>query len=289
MIDLTNAESKSGALAALNIILQSRVRKLRKQPGSGHGSTKLHMPKNVTDVQDDLDDNEVQAETSDQKKARLAKIQNELTGENGKKLVDQIKQETDSKRAAEMAKKAAAKKAEKDSLDKINSRCGKASDPILDMSQFRADFLRCLGDQLKISRRSIDTYRKPNAKFAGSNLMVPVSVQDERFEKPIINVYFDKSGSIPEAALQVAVAALKELEIYKRRKMCDFHIYYFADNVASDPADTYGGTGAFPEILAHIKQTKANNVIIITDDDFDLQTPDVGTPALQSLDLKGCV
>ena len=33
-----------------------------------------------------------------------------------------------------------------------------------------------------------------------------------------------------------------------------------------------GGTRGFPEILKHIEATKAKNVIIITDDDFDSQT-----------------
>lgn len=271
MIDLTNNESKNGALSALSLILQSRGRKLRRRSGKqGSSNQQLKMPKNIADVEDDLDtEDDSSAETPEQKKARLDKIKDELTGENGKELVDQIKQQTQTKRDQVAAQKQAIEKAKQDSIAKIDKRAGKDTDTIVDISHFRADLLRCLGDQLKVSRHATDTFRKPNAKFAGTNLMVPVSTYEEKFEKPIINVYFDKSGSINDRALQIAVDALKELDIYRRRRMCEFHIYYFADNVTADPNKAQGSTEAFPVILDHVKKTKANNVIIITDSDFD--------------------
>lgn len=288
MIDLTKADCKQGAEAALNLILQSRSRKLRRRQSSEPSSnqTKLKMPKNIEDVPDDMDDEQQAPETAEERQQRLAKIKDELTGDKGQELVDQIRQEAQYKKDMKEIETQAKLKAQKDAIDKIKNRQAKGTDTLSDISVFKSELLRCIGDQMKVSRRQADTYNKPNAKFAGTNLMVPVSTTIERFEKPIINVYFDKSGSISERSLQKAVDALKDLDIYRRRKMCDYHIFFFASKVSDDANDVGAGTTAFPEILAHLKKTKANNAIIITDSDFDYQTE---FKTIEPMDLKGCV
>ena len=282
MIDLTNEECKKGAEAALSLILQSRHRKLRVRKGENDNKGKLNMPKNVETPEDDFG----KPETSEDREKRLQKIDDELTGEQGQELVDQIRQETQIKKDRLEQETQAKLKAQKDALDKINKRKGKKTDTLEDISMFKNELMRCIGDQMKVSRRQADTFMKPNATYAGTKLMAPKTVNVERFEKPIINVYFDKSGSVDEDTLQKAVDALKQLDIFRKRKMCDYHIFFFAETVSDNPNDVGGGTTAFPEILAHIKKTKANNAIIITDDDFNGQT-DFKT--ITPMDLKGCV
>lgn len=288
MVDLTNSECKKGAIAALSLILQSRGRTLRRQPGEPGQGGKLKMPKNVEDVPDDIPEGPEGdgPETPEEKEARLKRIEDELTGEKGQDLVNKIRQETQTRREKAAQETQAKLKAKKDALDKIDKRKGKDGDILASISAFKDELKRCIGDQMKISRRQEDTFNKPNAKFAGTNLLVPVSVTRERIEKPIINVYFDKSGSVSENSLKQAVEALRELDIYRKRKMCDYHIFFFASEVSDNPDEVGSGTTAFPEILAHIKKTKANNAIIITDDDFEYQT-DFDT--IDPMDLKGCV
>lgn len=116
--------------------------------------------------------------------------------------------------------------------------------------------------------------------------MAPVFTSVEKRDKVIIHVYFDCSGSIPEAGLDKAVEALAELDKFRKQGLCDFKVYYFADNVTDDRSKVSGATHAFPEILNNLRQTKAQNAIIITDDDFDGQTD---FSAISQLELKGCV
>ena len=116
--------------------------------------------------------------------------------------------------------------------------------------------------------------------------MAPVFTSVEKRDKVLIHVYFDCSGSIDESGLHKAIEALGELDKFRKQGLCDFKVYYFADNVTDDRAKASGATGAFPEILNNLRKTKAQNAIIITDDDFDRQTD---FEALTQLELKGCI
>ena len=283
MIDLTNSECKKGAEAAISLILQSRHRKLRVRDGGDKGKKgKLNLPQNIETPEDDFG----KPESSEEHEKRLKKIDDELTGDQGQELVDKIRQETQTKKDKLEQETQAKLKAQKDALDKLNQRISDAKAELQDISMFESELKRCIGDQMKVSRRQADTFMKPNASYAGTKLMAPKTVTINRFEKPIINVYFDKSVSANERVLQRAVECLKQLDIFRKRKMCDYHIFFFAETVSDKPDDVGYGTTAFPEILAHIKKTKANNAIIITDDDFDSQT-DFKT--ISPIDLRGCV
>lgn len=46
---------------------------------------------------------------------------------------------------------------------------------------------------------------------------------------------------------------------------------YFADHLHEKASDARreGGTSGFPEVLAHIKATNPQNVMILSDDDID--------------------
>ena len=138
----------------------------------------------------------------------------------------------------------------------------------------------------RVHRNPEQTFRKPNATYAGTKLMAPVFTSVEKRDKVLIHVYFDCSGSIDESGLHKAIEALGELDKFRKQGLCDFKVYYFADNVTDDRAKASGATGAFPEILNNLRKTKAQNAIIITDDDFDRQTD---FEPLTQLELKGCI
>lgn len=90
---------------------------------------------------------------------------------------------------------------------------------------------------------------------------------------PIIDFYFDQSGSWDEDDIKVgekAVEALAEMEANGQIKI---NIYYFANHVHTDAASARyeGGTWAWNEIVKNVITTQATNVIIMTDSDMEDQ------------------
>ena len=88
---------------------------------------------------------------------------------------------------------------------------------------------------------------------------------------PVIDFYFDQSGSWDEDDIKVgekAVAALAEMEEKGQIKV---NIYYFANNVHSDAASARyeGGTWAWNSIVKNVIATQATNVVIMTDSDME--------------------
>lgn len=315
MIDLTDDESKRGALDALKVLLASKVSPLRVEGEENE----LKMPKNVQQIEDDVEDeeaeendsqddgNENQEENSsdssdedpqDQKgpdrldaldknntenetqEDRAERIRNELLDDADEILAD-IKKDTETRKVK------AAQKAHADELARLKQKAkAKADNTILNIADFEQDLVKAIKDQLKMARNAEDTYQKPNATYAGTRYVMPGQKVFEKKQKPVINIYFDVSGSISDEALDRAVRALSQLDLLVKKKLVDFKIYYFADNVTPNRNEAAGCTGAFPEILAHLKATRANNAIIITDDDFDRQSD---WDRCSLVTLKGCI
>jgi hypothetical protein len=88
---------------------------------------------------------------------------------------------------------------------------------------------------------------------------------------PVIDFYFDQSGSWDEDDIKVgekAVAALAEME---EKGQIKINIYYFSNHVHSDAASARyeGGTWAWNGIVKNVIATQATNVIIMTDSDME--------------------
>jgi len=336
MIDLTDDDSKQGALDALRVLLASKIAPLRID-----GEEKeLKMPKNVQQIEDDVDDDELDDEENNQnnkdnngdegsdqkptttgsddedqlqmpkgtpqsdedekkgdgeldplerakaaddaetKEEKAARIRDELLNDAEEILAD-IKKDT------EMRKVKAAQKAKKDELAKIKKAAQEKKDnTIINIAEFETDLVKAIKDQIKMAKNAEDTFQKPNATYAGTKYVMPGQKILEKRLKPVINVYFDVSGSISDSALDRAVRALSQLDLLVKKKLVDFKIYYFADNVTPNREEAYGATRAFPVILQHLKSTRANNAIIITDSDFDRQTD---WTECSLVTLKGCI
>jgi hypothetical protein len=83
---------------------------------------------------------------------------------------------------------------------------------------------------------------------------------------PVIDFYFDQSGSWGPRDIEVgkkAVAALADMEEKGQIKL---NIFYFADEVSSTPVG--GGTSGWNEIVKNVITTQATNVVIMTDADM---------------------
>lgn len=337
MIDLTDDDSKQGALDALRVLLASKIAPLRID-----GEEKeLKMPKNVQQIEDDVDDEELEDEEnkqnnndnngdedSDQKptssddedqlqmpKGTPQSGEDDENDENDEDSVDPLERakaangtETKEEKAArirdellndaeeiladikkdtEMRKVKAAQKAKKDELARIKKAAQEKKDnTIINIAEFENDLVKAIKDQIKMAKNAEDTFQKPNATYAGTKYVMPGQKILEKRLKPVINVYFDVSGSISDSALDRAVRALSQLDLLVKKKLVDFKIYYFADNVTPNRNEAHGATQAFPVILQHLKSTRANNAIIITDSDFDRQTD---WTECSLVTLKGCI
>ena len=88
---------------------------------------------------------------------------------------------------------------------------------------------------------------------------------------PIIDFYFDQSGSWTASDINVGKKAVEELAKMEEDGKIKMNIYYFADSVHTDAgsARREGGTGAWNEIVKNVIATGATNVIIMTDSDME--------------------
>lgn len=371
MIDLTDGESKQGALDALRVLLASKIAPLRVE---GEES-ELKMPKNSQQIEDDVDDEEEENEdetntqdeqdnqddNSDEDKPTAgqdsddeddnlddkdgedgdepndpknpkepkdpsddlkqpsqpqedgedddenneedkpksgedpldrAKASKETKEEKAARIRDELLNDAeeilaDIKKDTETRKLRAAQKAKRDELARLKKAAQEKKDnTILNIADFEKDLIKSIKDQLKMARNAEDTFQKPNATYAGTKYVMPAQKIFERKLKPVINIYFDVSGSIGDEALNRAINALSQLDLLVKKKLVEFKIYYFADNVTPNREEASGCTEAFPVILEHLKATRANNAIIITDDDFDSQSD---WTKCSPVTLKGCI
>lgn len=265
MIDLTNPEAKEGALAALEILKQSKLAPIRIKGGRGGEGAKLNMPKNVEEVEDDITDDELkQLDPDGEHGLNRADIARDELEQGREEILDQIKQDTEDRRA-EVARANARE------MERIKAETAKMG-TVSNISNFGSDLQRTIKNQIRLAKKPEDSYLKPNATYAGSKYIMPGQKILEKRNKATINVYFDVSGSVSASALTLAKKTLASLDYYVRKGLVQYNIYYFANNVSADRSEAGGGTRAFPKILKHIEETKAKNVIIITDDDFNSQT-----------------
>ena len=139
------------------------------------------------------------------------------------------------------------------------------------------DFLnslyRAVALQVHTEETRDDTWSAINRRYSGTNILQQGKKFNELPNKkiPVIDFYFDQSGSWDEDDIKVgekAVAALAEME---EKGQIKINIYYFADNVHTDaaPARAEGGTWAWNEIVKNVIATQATNVIIMTDSDME--------------------
>ena len=83
---------------------------------------------------------------------------------------------------------------------------------------------------------------------------------------PVIDFYFDQSGSWGPEDLEVGKKAVATLAEMEEKGQIKLNVFYFADEVSETP--TSGGTSGWNEIVKNVIATQATNVVIMTDDDM---------------------
>ena len=139
------------------------------------------------------------------------------------------------------------------------------------------DFLnslyRAIALQVHTEETRDDSWSAINRRYSGTSILQPGKKLDELPNRkiPVIDFYFDQSGSWNEDDIKVgekAVAALTEME---EKGQIKINIYYFSNHVFSDAqsARNEGGTMAWNDIVKNVIATQATNVIIMTDSDME--------------------
>ena len=123
------------------------------------------------------------------------------------------------------------------------------------------------------------SYAKMNPSYAKHGFIVPDLAEIEQ-PVPLINVYHDKSGSFsPAEKTEAAMRAIDTLQKYVRSGQIKIKIYYVTHVVRPAEEGAIGGAGADGNaIVRHIKATKPQNVIVITDGDADNCSESVTVP-----------
>ena len=182
---------------------------------------------------------------------RLERIKNKF---NDDSIGDKIKDEAESKVTAEKLRKAAKE------ISKYNNS------PLKKFKESLQGFIK-----KEIGEVKDKSWGKINKKYAGTGTIKPGTSKHASGKVPVVNVYFDRSGSWDAAKTNVGMQAISTLNNYVRQKKLKVNIFYFNNDILdSDYSDGMGRGGTNPEpVMQHILATKPDNVIVMTDEDFD--------------------
>ena len=151
------------------------------------------------------------------------------------------------------------------------------------LTRFKESLVGFIRKELDVGRGK--TWTRFSKKYTGSGLIRPGTSRLSQNYIPLINVYFDRSGSWDANKTEEGKKAIATLHDYERQGKIKIKWYYFANEVSSeDPGG--GGTYGQP-ILNHIEATRPDNVIIITDSDISDCKTDTVVPGGVWLLFKG--
>ena len=213
-------------------------------------------------------------------KARLARIQKNLEDDS---IADSAEAETDAIIDKDI-KKAKQKEAQKYRSNPSN--------------KFKMDIRRFIARQVQDFRdRSWKKFDKNSSAFG---IMRQGWTNTPSGKIPIINVYYDQSGSWGPDDIKVGDAMLAVLGEFEKKRQIKVNVFYFSDVVSPnvEVARKYSGTSAGNKIIDHIRSTKPDNVVVMTDSDLYGSSTSVEVPgavwflekqSMQEKWLKSCL
>ena len=206
----------------------------------------------IGDQAEDLGDDLEDGDASEAEKARLQKIQDKLNDlESRRKALDETERAIFTSSQLE-----ADKKRRREWEDNPGQR-------------FLHSVYRFIKDE--VDSVKMGSWKRPDKRYANTSIIHKGKAVNHNAPIPSLVVYFDRSGSIGQEEVNLCNQAIASLKQFEKRGELKIKVYYFADNVDSDPSKVGGATGATQLILDHAKRINANNIIILTDDDMDSQ------------------
>lgn len=142
------------------------------------------------------------------------------------------------------------------------------------LSDFKLDLQRFISSQISYQRER--TWDRPDPRYKRRGFLVQGSATKKEENVPVINVYWDTSGSFSNPEKTAAArAAIDTLQSYVKKGLIDIKVYYHSDDVYDHPVS--GGNDG-DAVVEHIRATHPDNIIIITDGDLSSTRKSVKVP-----------
>ena len=139
--------------------------------------------------------------------------------------------------------------------------------------EFLNSLYRAIALQVQANEVQDDTWSAINRRYSGTGVLKQGQRKNELPDKkiPVIDFYFDQSGSWDEQDIAAGKKAVEALVDMEEKGQIKINIYYFSNHVFNDAesARDEGGTQAWNEIIKNIIATQATNVVIMTDSDME--------------------
>lgn len=137
------------------------------------------------------------------------------------------------------------------------------------MNAFSVSLNNFIANELAYNRGG--TWKKFNKNYISQGIIKKGITSRSSGKVPLINVYFDRSGSFygcPDKTRD-AENAISTLNKYVKQGKLLINLYYASTDVFQDreEAESMGGGMDSDPVIEHIKATKPDNVIILTDSD----------------------
>lgn len=139
--------------------------------------------------------------------------------------------------------------------------------------EFLNSLYRAIALQVQTNEVQDDTWSAINRRYSGTGVLKQGQRKNDLPDKkiPVIDFYFDCSGSWGPADIEVGKRAVSTLVDMEENGQIKINIFYFSNHVFNDmdSARAEGGTNAWNDIVKNIIATNATNVIIMTDSDME--------------------
>jgi hypothetical protein len=153
--------------------------------------------------------------------------------------------------------------------------------------EFLNSLYRAIALQVQTNEIQDDTWSAINRRYSGTGVLKQGQRKNELPDRkiPVIDFYFDCSGSWGPKDIEVGKRAVSALVDMEEKGQIKINIYYFSNHVFNDmqSALNEGGTRAWNDIVKNVIATQATNVIIMTDSDMEdwWEGSNSGMPALK--------
>ncbi len=247
------------AIADLEALLEAAARNLADLSDDEFNS----MINRVFDAIDALNPGELTYSSEEQRQAKAQEIKADLAS-------SRTQAELSAEDAAAIRAEHQAVKAREDEADKYRPKSRKS---FQGFQAFMDSLQRGIALQVSYTDERDDTWSAISRRNSGAGVLRQGQrINDLPNKKiPIIDFYFDQSGSWDESDIEIGNQAVEALAKLKEDGKIAVNVYYFSNHVFENAADARaeGGTAAWNEIVKNVVATDATNVVIMTDDDME--------------------
>jgi len=217
----------------------------------------------VFDAIDALGTGDLTYSSEEDRQARAQEIKTDLAS-------SKTQAELSAEDAAQIRAETQAIKAREKEADKYKT---KSRSSFQGFQAFMDSLQRGIALQVSYEEERDDTWSAISRRNSGAGVLRQGQKINELPNKkiPIIDFYFDQSGSWDESDVEVGNQAVEALAKMQEDGKIKINIYYFSNHVHTDAASARaeGGTRAWNDIIKNIITTEATNVVIMTDSDME--------------------